>query len=160
MGAAAAKPAGEPPAASAEPAAAESPFLEIADPGDGGAAGFSDPEAPLLSDESARPRRHRALGLLPLVALIFYEVSGGPFGIEVRCVRLSSPGSKWPASPSAPGPLLLSLCNTRQQLLPFWLQTAPPPPQTTHTPHPNRQPKPLILNLHRVVSSPARPLHS
>ena len=24
------------------------------------------------------------LGLLPLVALIFYEVSGGPFGTEVR----------------------------------------------------------------------------
>lgn len=28
--------------------------------------------------------KHRAkLGLLPLVALIFYEVSGGPFGTEV-----------------------------------------------------------------------------
>jgi hypothetical protein len=43
-----------------------------------------DVETPLVSCEgSLRPHRHRVLGLLPLVALIFYEVSGGPFGIEV-----------------------------------------------------------------------------
>uniref|UniRef100_A0A061QYC5 Amino acid transporter n=1 Tax=Tetraselmis sp. GSL018 TaxID=582737 RepID=A0A061QYC5_9CHLO len=36
---------------------------------------------PLISN-SIRPHRHRVLKLLPLVALIFYEVSGGPFGIE------------------------------------------------------------------------------
>eukprot|EP00873_Tetraselmis_striata_P018488 jgi/Tetstr1/438752/TSEL_027261.t1 len=42
-----------------------------------------DLESPMLSCESSeRPHRHRVLGLLPLVALIFYEVSGGPFGIE------------------------------------------------------------------------------
>lgn len=29
-----------------------------------------------------KARRHRPLTMLPLVALIFYEVSGGPFGIE------------------------------------------------------------------------------
>lgn len=28
------------------------------------------------------PKRTRPLSLLPLVAIIFYEVSGGPFGIE------------------------------------------------------------------------------
>lgn len=28
----------------------------------------------------------KPLSLLPLVALIFYDVSGGPFGIEVRLV--------------------------------------------------------------------------
>ena len=35
---------------------------------------------------ASRPRRHKRpkpLGLLPLVALCFYDVSGGPFGIEV-----------------------------------------------------------------------------
>jgi len=29
-------------------------------------------------------KHHKPLSLLPLVALIFYDVSGGPFGIEVR----------------------------------------------------------------------------
>jgi hypothetical protein len=28
-------------------------------------------------------KHHKPLSLLPLVALIFYDVSGGPFGIEV-----------------------------------------------------------------------------
>lgn len=28
--------------------------------------------------------RAKPLSLLPLIALIFYDVSGGPFGIEVR----------------------------------------------------------------------------
>ena len=32
---------------------------------------------------SFRKRKRSKLGLLPLVALIFYEVSGGPFGTEV-----------------------------------------------------------------------------
>ncbi len=27
----------------------------------------------------------KPLSLLPLIALIFYDVSGGPFGIEVSC---------------------------------------------------------------------------
>lgn len=34
--------------------------------------------------------RHAKLSLLPLVALIFYEVSGGPFGLE-DCVRAGGP---------------------------------------------------------------------
>ena len=29
-------------------------------------------------------RRFKPLSLLPLVALVFYDVSGGPFGIEVK----------------------------------------------------------------------------
>ncbi len=32
---------------------------------------------------SFKKRKRSKLGLLPLVALIFYEVSGGPFGTEV-----------------------------------------------------------------------------
>ena len=48
-----------------------SPFAEDA----------GDVEDPLLPG-SPRPHRHRALKMLPLVALIFYEVSGGPFGVE------------------------------------------------------------------------------
>ena len=35
-------------------------------------------------DPVERVRRLKPLSLLPLVALIFYDVSGGPFGIEVR----------------------------------------------------------------------------
>jgi hypothetical protein len=31
-----------------------------------------------------REKHHKPLSLLPLVALIFYDVSGGPFGIEAR----------------------------------------------------------------------------
>ena len=34
-------------------------------------------------DPVERVRRLKPLSLLPLVALIFYDVSGGPFGIEV-----------------------------------------------------------------------------
>lgn len=30
------------------------------------------------------PKKPKPLTLLPLIALIFYDVSGGPFGIEVR----------------------------------------------------------------------------
>ena len=41
-----------------------------------------DVETPFLAT-SPRPHRQRVLKLLPLIALIFYEVSGGPFGIEV-----------------------------------------------------------------------------
>lgn len=32
-----------------------------------------------------RVKHFKPLSLLPLVALIFYDVSGGPFGIEVCC---------------------------------------------------------------------------
>ena len=36
------------------------------------------------------------LTLLPLVALIFYDVSGGPFGIEVRLsMLLSRSAAEW-----------------------------------------------------------------
>ena len=41
------------------------------------------------STATSRARRHKRakpLGLLPLVALCFYDVSGGPFGIEVGTV--------------------------------------------------------------------------
>lgn len=40
------------------------------------------------STATSRARRHKRakpLSLLPLVALCFYDVSGGPFGIEVGC---------------------------------------------------------------------------
>ena len=33
--------------------------------------------------EQARKKHFKPLSLLPLVALIFYDVSGGPFGTEV-----------------------------------------------------------------------------
>ena len=36
---------------------------------------------------SFKKRKRSKLGLLPLVALIFYEVSGGPFGTEVGLLR-------------------------------------------------------------------------
>jgi hypothetical protein len=69
----------------------------------GGCAGGDEEAAPGTPPAGARQplaRRKKAprgkLGLLPLVALIFYEVSGGPFGTEVRrppcCVRADSSG--------------------------------------------------------------------
>lgn len=43
------------------------------------------------ADTVRRRQKHfKPLSLLPLVALIFYDVSGGPFGIEVR-IRVSPP---------------------------------------------------------------------
>ena len=46
------------------------------------------PDTPPARQMQPLARRKKAprgkLGLLPLVALIFYEVSGGPFGTEVR----------------------------------------------------------------------------
>ena len=43
------------------------------------------PSAAHLQPLARRKKAKRGkLGLLPLVALIFYEVSGGPFGTEVR----------------------------------------------------------------------------
>lgn len=45
-----------------------------------------------VSEDAATPTGHaaapnkRPLTLLPLIALIFFEVSGGPFGTEVRTV--------------------------------------------------------------------------
>ena len=46
------------------------------------------PDVPVMAailehDAVERVRRLKPLSLLPLVALIFYDVSGGPFGIEV-----------------------------------------------------------------------------
>jgi len=38
---------------------------------------------------SFKKRKRSKLGLLPLVALIFYEVSGGPFGTEVGHLKAS-----------------------------------------------------------------------
>jgi hypothetical protein len=38
--------------------------------------------APPAADASPRAHKARPLTLLPLVALIFYDVSGGPFGVE------------------------------------------------------------------------------
>ncbi len=43
------------------------------------------------STATSRARRHKRakpLSLLPLVALCFYDVSGGPFGIEVNPAML------------------------------------------------------------------------
>ena len=47
------------------------------------------PDVPVIAaivehDAVERVRRLKPLSLLPLVALIFYDVSGGPFGIEAR----------------------------------------------------------------------------
>ncbi len=39
--------------------------------------------------DSAKRQPRTKLGLLPLVALIFYEVSGGPFGTEVSSIHLN-----------------------------------------------------------------------
>ena len=50
---------------------------------------MEDSSTPFLNNAEAAVesavRKHtvKALSLLPLVALIFYDVSGGPFGIEV-----------------------------------------------------------------------------
>lgn len=48
----------------------------------------NDVETPFLqsSSQSSAPQhaRKKPLTLLPLIALIFFEVSGGPFGTEVR----------------------------------------------------------------------------
>ena len=50
------------------------------------------PDVPVMAaimehDAVERVRRLKPLSLLPLVALIFYDVSGGPFGIEVRALH-------------------------------------------------------------------------
>ncbi len=39
---------------------------------------------PILDSVGDHAKRIKPLSLLPLIALIFYEVSGGPFGTEVR----------------------------------------------------------------------------
>ena len=50
---------------------------------------MEDSSVPFLSNAEAavqsavRKHKVKPLSLLPLVALIFYDVSGGPFGIEV-----------------------------------------------------------------------------
>ena len=50
---------------------------------------MNDAEVPILGGREEPDSVHRRLkhfkplSLLPLVALIFYDVSGGPFGIEV-----------------------------------------------------------------------------
>lgn len=51
-----------------------------------------DVESPFLpaSTEAAHHARRKPLTLLPLIALIFFEVSGGPFGTEVRCWHTST----------------------------------------------------------------------
>ena len=68
------------------------------------------------STATQRARRHKRakpLTLLPLVALCFYDVSGGPFGIEVipppdatlllRAGRLLRPGADQESRGAAPG---------------------------------------------------------
>jgi hypothetical protein len=53
----------------------------------GSGTGYEVPGLPLIDAEGSVQRvvKHkRPLTFLPLVALIFYEVSGGPFGTEVR----------------------------------------------------------------------------
>lgn len=54
----------------------------------GAAAAVDDVEAPLLlhssSGRDGQAPRKKPLTLLPLIAIIFFEVSGGPFGTEVR----------------------------------------------------------------------------
>jgi len=37
-------------------------------------------------ESAARKTKIKPLSLLPLIALIFYDVSGGPFGTEVPCL--------------------------------------------------------------------------
>ena len=57
------------------------------------AGGTDDPGEPLLptSLKTVKCYDSRPLTLLPLVALIFFEVSGGPFGTEVRLLRRAHP---------------------------------------------------------------------
>lgn len=45
-----------------------------------------DMDMELGRSPSFKKRKRSKLGLLPLVALIFYEVSGGPFGTEVGLI--------------------------------------------------------------------------
>lgn len=51
---------------------------------------MEDSSVPFLSnaeaavESAARKHQVKPLSLLPLVALIFYDVSGGPFGTEVQ----------------------------------------------------------------------------
>lgn len=56
----------------------------------------NDVETPFLTPTSQEaPQQHsrkKPLTLLPLIALIFFEVSGGPFGTEVGCQHLSCHG--------------------------------------------------------------------
>mmetsp|Transcript_3486 Transcript_3486/g.7674 ORF Transcript_3486/g.7674 Transcript_3486/m.7674 type:complete len:315 (-) Transcript_3486:16-960(-) len=51
---------------------------------------LSSPRLHLQMQREESFRQHKALGLLPLVVLIFYEVSGGPFGVE-DIVRAGGP---------------------------------------------------------------------
>lgn len=46
-------------------------------------AAVAEHDVELGRSPSFKKRKRSKLGLLPLVALIFYEVSGGPFGTEV-----------------------------------------------------------------------------
>ncbi len=48
-------------------------------------------EQPNGSARGSRSKTTKPLTLLPLVALIFYDVSGGPFGIEVTTTLLHLP---------------------------------------------------------------------
>ena len=51
-----------------------------------------------------RIKRAKPLTLLPLVALIFYDVSGGPFGIEVSHQSLLQPPAPSRTHPYPPLP--------------------------------------------------------
>ena len=65
------------------------------------------------SPRAPRTKSSKPLTLLPLVALIFYDVSGGPFGIEV----ITKP-SRLPGRFSVPfaQPLDLATCAFRSEL--------------------------------------------
>ena len=61
---------------------------------------------------SFKKRKRSKLGLLPLVALIFYEVSGGPFGTEVRFHEFLLPLHCHNCAPKH----LICIVRVRQQL--------------------------------------------
>lgn len=70
------------------------------------------------STATSRARRHKRakpLSLLPLVALCFYDVSGGPFGIEVGTVTRHAcrPLAGWSCSPMSVHPMLQSYSAVR-----------------------------------------------
>jgi hypothetical protein len=88
---------------------------------------FSNPDAmhpssdPLEEAESQAKHAKKALTFLPLVALIFFDVSGGPFGTEVRRRR---PGGAQACSgmPQRGGPT-----SPRPRCAAAWVQASAPP---------------------------------
>jgi len=125
--------------------------MQAGDAHGGGCAGGDEEAAPGTppAGGARQPlaRRKKAprgkLGLLPLVALIFYEVSGGPFGTEARrplaavrastraCMRSDSSGG--PSTCCAGGACQTALRNELRRAWARVQRSAPPPRAPTPT---------------------------